>query len=57
MVLGEPAYYARFGFEPAARLGLCCVYPAPPECFMALRLDAARPPAGVVRYDPAFDAP
>lgn len=56
VVLGEPAYYARFGFEvdPAIR------YPhAPAEYFMALRFkrDAGvSETGGDVRYSPAFEA-
>lgn len=50
VLLGDPAYYRRFGFQ--ARPGL--VYPGPPaEYFMALPLDAALP-RGVVTYHPAF---
>lgn len=30
-VLGHPAYYPRFGFEPAGRLGLEAPYPVPQE--------------------------
>jgi putative acetyltransferase len=56
VVLGEPAFYGRLGFEPAEKLGLVSVYPVPPECFMALRLGTGKPPAGTLRYDPAFDA-
>ena len=55
VVLGEPDYYRRFGFAPASLLGLCCTYPAPPDCFMALRLGARPLPTGTVRYDPALD--
>jgi predicted N-acetyltransferase YhbS len=31
-VLGDPAYYRRFGFAPAAPQGLAAPYPLPPEC-------------------------
>jgi putative acetyltransferase len=52
VVLGDAAYYARFGF--AVRPGL--VYPGPPpEHFMALSFGAGYP-AGPVAYHPAFDA-
>jgi putative acetyltransferase len=56
-VLGEPAYYRRFGFRPASDLGISWEHPAPPEAFMALAL---RPGAGagcqgLLRYHPAFD--
>ncbi|MBQ0960571.1 N-acetyltransferase [Ideonella sp. 4Y11] len=50
VLLGDPAYYGRFGF--AARPGL--VYPGPPvDHFMALPLGGALP-QGVVRYHAAF---
>jgi putative acetyltransferase len=51
VLLGDPAFYARFGFVPAAPL----ILPgAPPEYFQvhALRGEI---PAGVVRYHAAFD--
>lgn len=50
VVLGDPGYYARFGFTVTPGL----TYPGvPPEYFMALRWDAA-PPQGEVAYHPAF---
>lgn len=55
VVLGEPAYYGRFGFLPAERLGLRCVYDAPAEYFMACQPTAAPLPSGTVHYDAAFD--
>lgn len=52
VLLGDPDYYARFGFVAAAPLVLPGV---PPEYFQALAL--SRPvPAGVVAYHAAFDA-
>jgi putative acetyltransferase len=52
-VLGDPAYYTRFGFaaEPAQRFA--CAYAGPH--FMALPLTDAAPRAGTVRYPAAFD--
>lgn len=50
VLLGEPDFYARFGFEhdPALR------YPGPPpEYFQRLVLEG-EPPQGEVRYAPAF---
>jgi putative acetyltransferase len=50
VVLGEPAYYGRFGFlaDPAL------VFPgAPPEYFQAFAFGASRP-RGVVSYHAAF---
>ncbi|MDI1482725.1 N-acetyltransferase [Polyangium sp. y55x31] len=58
VVLGHPAYYPRFGFEPAARFGLRWEVPGHDEAFMALSLRegflGTRP--GVVRYRPEFGA-
>ena len=51
VVLGEPSYYARFGFVPDGRLQ----YPgAPAEFFSALRWGDEET-TGVVAYHPAFD--
>ena len=51
VVLGEPAYYGRFGFAQDAGLR----YPGPPpEYFMALPF-ALPAPQGAVAYDSAFD--
>lgn len=50
VVLGDPGYYRRFGFEAVPGLR----YPgAPPEAFMALAFGDTVP-AGVVSYHPAF---
>ncbi|MRX50708.1 GNAT family N-acetyltransferase [Paracoccus sp. S-4012] len=51
VVLGDPAYYRRFGFAPDPALRLDGV---PPEYFMRLVL-AGPLPAGRVTYHPAFD--
>ncbi len=52
VLLGEPAYYGRFGFRAEPGLVLPGI---PPEYFQALRL---RPPMaqGEVQYSPAFEA-
>jgi putative acetyltransferase len=57
IVVGDPAYYTRFGFQPAAPLGLTCPYPVPAEAFMALELqaEALAGVQGAVVYPPAFD--
>lgn len=54
VVLGHPAYYPRFGFVPAADLGLEWEHEAPREAFMALELapGAAARRGGVVSYRP-----
>lgn len=52
VVLGDPAYYARFGFVPALSLVLPGV---PPAYFQALAFDGAIA-SGEVAYHPAFRA-
>lgn len=54
LVLGDPAYYRRFGFRPAGGIGLTPPWPVPPEAFQAVTL-ASPWPRGLVRYHPAFD--
>lgn len=50
MLVGDPAYYGRFGFVNAAPLTLAGV---PPEYFLKLLItDDA--PAGEVEFHPAF---
>ena len=50
VVLGDPAYYARFGFQPDPRF----TYPGPPpEYFMVLPFGSVSGD-GPVRYHPAF---
>lgn len=55
VVLGEPAYYARFGFQPAGDYGLSDEYGGG-AAFQVLELTAGHMPhgAGFVRYAPAF---
>jgi putative acetyltransferase len=57
LVLGHPGYYPRFGFRPAADLGLEPPAGIPPEPFMAVPLrgydGAVR---GRVVFPPAFQA-
>lgn len=56
IVFGDPRYYARFGFVPAARYGIVPPFPAPPEAFMIVPLnERTMLRAGVVRYPSAFD--
>ena len=53
VLLGDPAYYSRFGFRPESGL----VLPdAPPEYFQALPFGASLP-RGVVTYHDAFSEP
>jgi putative acetyltransferase len=57
VVLGEPRYYARFGFEPARRLELRDEYQAG-DAFQAVELipGTIPPGGGLVRYCPEFAA-
>ncbi len=52
VVLGEPEYYGRFGFQADPALVLPGVSP---EYFQAISFDASRP-RGTVSYHEAFDA-
>jgi putative acetyltransferase len=52
-VLGEPAYYERFGFDRAAARTFACKYAG--DHFMALRVGDNAPARGEVRYPAAFD--
>lgn len=58
IVLGDPLYYLRFGFERASDHGIECPYDVPPETFMVVELvdGALAGCRGVVRYRPEFDA-
>ena len=57
VVMGEPAYYSRFGFRPAAEFGLADEYGGG-SAFQAIELipDALPVGAGLVRYAPEFTA-
>ena len=56
LVLGHPGYYPRFGFAPAAELGLTPPDARiPSEAFMAIRLRAYDPTLrGQVVFPPAY---
>jgi putative acetyltransferase len=51
-VLGDPAFYTRFGYSLAAAQPFRSGYAGPH--FMALRLNESAPVAGMVRYPAAF---
>lgn len=57
LVLGDPGFYARFGFVPAARFGLKSPVSAPAESFMAIELEPGSVAglSGVVRYGHEYD--
>ena len=52
-VLGDPAYYKRFGFDPQAAAAFTSEYAG--RYFMAYRLTADAPRSGTVHYPPAFE--
>jgi putative acetyltransferase len=56
LVVGHPHFYQRFGFTPAAGLGLESVYSGAGDAFMALELTAGvlGGRAGVVEYPAEF---
>jgi putative acetyltransferase len=55
VVLGDPAWYARCGFEPAARYGLSNESGAGDEFMVLLLRPGALPPAGgLIRYRAEF---
>ena len=51
-VLGDPAYYARFGFDVAAAAAFMSPYSG--RHFMALRLVPGAPASGIISYPSAF---
>jgi putative acetyltransferase len=55
VVLGDPPYYSRFGFEPAGKFGLRSEYDAA-DAFMVFKLEsgALPPPDTLVKYAPEF---
>jgi putative acetyltransferase len=50
VVLGEPAYYERFGFRAIPRLR----YPGPPAEYFQAWAFRGEAPSGTVAYHPAF---
>jgi putative acetyltransferase len=52
-VLGDSAYYTRFGFASETGAPFACAYAGPH--FMAMRLSDAAPRGGTIRYPAAFD--
>jgi predicted N-acetyltransferase YhbS len=58
IVLGEPEFYARFGFRPAGEFGIQCPFDVPAAYFMAveLREGGLRSAPGLAEYRPEFAA-
>jgi putative acetyltransferase len=57
VVFGHPAYYPRFGFSSARRIGLRCKWSRDDDHFMYLELEAGHAAlvGGEVNYRPEFD--
>lgn len=57
VVVGEPEYYQRFGFQRASQFGLTSSLELPDEVFMVMELypSALMDVSGVVRYPAYFD--
>lgn len=57
LVLGEPAFYQRFGFIKASLHGICCPFDVPDDAFMAAELfpGALAGQSGSVKYRPELD--
>lgn len=58
VVLGDPAYYSRFGFKPAEAFGLSCKWDVPAGAFMAFEFAEGtfNTAQGLVSYCAEFDA-
>jgi putative acetyltransferase len=54
-VLGDPAYYASFGFSVEAAASFDCVY-AGPHLMMCILGENRMPSGGILTYAPAFSA-
>lgn len=56
VVLGHPAYYPRFGFEPSVNFGIDTEYEVPAEVFMVRELhkDALKNIKGTIKYNRVF---
>jgi putative acetyltransferase len=53
VVLGDPRYYQRFGFQKASQIGLQNEYGAD-EAFMVTRFSGQRLAPALISYDPEF---
>ena len=58
VALGNPGFYARFGFRPAREFGVRCKWDVPADSFMLLPLDKDRIAlaAGLAHYSEEFDS-
>jgi putative acetyltransferase len=56
VVVGDPAFYSRFGFSPARAYGLECPFPVPDEVFMVVEIihGVLAGKGGTVKYADPF---
>lgn len=54
-LLGDPAFYSRFGFGPASAIGVAAPDPGWGDSFQAVALGAGPTPRGTFRYSKPFD--
>jgi predicted N-acetyltransferase YhbS len=55
VVVGDPGYYPRFGFNPASAFGIRAAFDVPDEAVMALPLDPdVETPRGTIAYPAPF---
>ncbi|MFA0114753.1 GNAT family N-acetyltransferase [Vibrio sp. 10N.261.46.E11] len=57
VVLGDPAYYGRFGFKAASEFGLSCAWDVPEGAFQVIELveGALAGHSGEIAYSPEFN--
>lgn len=55
-ILGDPDYYMKFGYQTAYPLGIQAPFEVPREAFLIKSLQLEPLPAGIIRYNQAFDA-
>ncbi|NOI76419.1 N-acetyltransferase [Vibrio coralliilyticus] len=58
VVLGEPEYYSRFGFEASEKYSFCCQWEAPAGAFQVLALaeNEFTDRSGRIEFSPEFSA-
>ena len=53
-VVGDPAYYSRFGFIPASERGVRCEFEVPEQAFRVFEVNARSVRPGMLRYAAPF---
>jgi putative acetyltransferase len=55
-VVGDPAYYSRFGFRPVTEFGVTCEFKVPEAAFRVIEFRAQSVKPGLLRYPMPFHA-